>query len=509
MTARGRWILAATILASSMVFIDGTVVNVALPALQRELAASLADVQWVVEAYALFLSSLLLVGGATGDRVGRRRVFACGVGLFTAASIACGLAGTVRQLIVARAFQGIGGALLVPGSLAIISASFAERERGKAIGTWSGATALTTALGPVLGGWLIDHASWRVAFFMNVPLAVAVLVLTWRHVPESRNPQTRGPIDWLGASLVTLGFGATVFALIQAPTWDWGDARVLIAFVSAVLALTGFVVVELHHPTPMIPLQLFRARAFSAVNVLTLLLYAALGGALFFVPLDLIQVQHYSTTAAGAALLPMAALLGLFSRWSGGLMQRYDARMLLTVGPMIAACGFALFAFPGVESSYWRTFFPAGIALGTGLAITVAPLTTTAMNSVATDYAGVASGVNNAASRIAGLLAVAAFGAIIVPIFDRSLDDRLGEINIAPAVAQAIHAQRNRLAAIELPSDVDAVARAEAERAIGQAFVTGFRWVMLASALLALASAMCAWLLIKGAGALREEADLH
>jgi len=498
--ASGRWVLVATILASSMVFIDGTVVNVALPALQRELAASLADVQWVVEAYALFLSSLLLVGGAAGDRFGRRRVFACGVALFTAASIACGLAGTVRELIGARAVQGIGGALLVPGSLAIISASFEERDRGKAIGTWSGATSLTTALGPVLGGWLIDHASWRVAFFMNVPLAVAVLVLTWGHVPESHDPQTHGPIDWPGASLATLGLGAAVFALIQAPSWGWSDARLLIASVLAVLALTGFVVVELRHPAPMIPLRLFRVRTFSGVNLLTLLLYAALGGALFFVPLDLIQVQHYSTTAAGAALLPIPTLLGLLSRWSGGLMQRHDARVLLTVGPVVAACGLALFAVPDVESSYWRTFFPAALALGLGLAITVAPLTTTVMNSVSTVYAGAASGINNAASRIAGLLAVAAFGAIIAPIFDRSLHERLGAINIAPDVTEAIQAQRNKVAAIELPAEVDAAARAAAERAIGQAFVTGFRWVMLASALLALASAISAWLMVKGAG---------
>ena len=482
-----------------MVFIDATVVNVALPALQHQLAASLADAQWVVASYALFLASLLLVGGAAGDRFGRRRVFAWGVAVFAAASIWCGVAAGVRDLIVARAIQGIGGALLVPGSLAIISASFDERERGKAIGTWSAATALTMALGPVAGGWLIDHASWRAAFFINVPLALAVLVLTRRHVPESRNTGEQGPIDWLGASLVTVGLGAIVFALIESPMIGWGSPRILVPLLLGALALIAFIAVERRHRSPMLPLQLFRSRAFVGANVLTLLLYGALGGALFFVPLDLIQVQGYSTTAAGAALLPMVALLALLSRWSGGLIDRYGAGVPLIVGPLIAAAGFALFVVPAVGGSYWRTFFPAIVVLGLGMAITVAPLTTTVMNSVSTGFAGAASGINNAASRIAGLLAVAAFGVIMVPIFDRSLDDHLGRIDLPSPSVEAIKAQRGKLAAIELPASGDAASRAAAEAAIAQAFVTGFRWIAVVSALLALASSAGAWLMIKGA----------
>ena len=480
-----------------MVFIDATVVNVALPALQRSLGAGLADVQWVVESYALFLASLLLVGGAAGDRFGRRRVFCCGVAVFGAASVWCGLAGSALELIVARGLQGIGGALLVPGSLAIISASFEEGVRGKAIGTWSAATSLTTALGPVLGGWLIDHATWRAAFLMNVPLAIAVLALAWRHVPESRSGEVRGPIDWPGASLATLGLGAAVFALIEVATWGWRDARILVALGVAAVALAGFFAVELRHPAPMIPLRLFRARNFSGANALTLLLYGALGGALLFVPLNLIQVQHYSSTAAGAALLPMAALLGSLSRWSGGLVERRGARLPLTVGPALAACGFALLAVPGTNAGYWTGFFPGITALGLGMAITVAPLTTTVMNSVATGHAGTASGINNAASRIAGLLAVAAFGAIMVPIFDRNLDARLRNATIAPAAVAAIQAQRGKLAAIEVPANVDAPGRAAAEHAIGQAFVSGFRGIMAASALLAFASAFIGWRVIR------------
>ena len=480
-----------------MVFIDGTVVNVALPALQRELGASLADVQWVVESYALFLAALLLVGGAAGDRFGRRRVFALGVASFAVASVWCGLADSVRMLIVARAVQGIGGALLVPGSLAIISASFDEGARGKAIGTWSAATAITMALGPVLGGWLIDHASWRAAFFINVPLAVAVLALTLRHVPESRNPQAQGrALDWPGGSLVTLGLGGVVYALIEAPARGWADARIATALVLGVVALAAFIVVEIRHPAPMIPLQLFRSRAFTGANLLTLLLYAALGGGLFFLPLNLIQVQGYSTTAAGAALLPLVVLLALLSRWSGGSIDRYGARLPLVLGPVIAACGFALLAAPGVGGTYWATFFPALVVLGLGMAITVAPLTTTVMNSVATSHAGAASGINNAASRVAGVLAVALFGVVIIPVFDRSLHDRLGGADAAPALIEAIDAQRNKLAAIALPENIDPRNRAAAERAIGEAFVSGFRWVMLVSSVLALAGALGAWVLI-------------
>ena len=492
--------LAATIVASSMVFIDGTLVNVALPALQRELAATFSDVQWVVEAYALLLAALLLAGGAAGDRFGRRRVFAIGVALFAAASIGCGFAGSVAQLIAARAIQGIGGALLVPGSLAIISASFDAGERGKAIGTWSAATALTTALGPVIGGWLIDHGSWRAAFLLNVPLAISVLVLTARHVPESRNTGVAGPIDWPGALLATTGLAAVVYGLIETSTRGFGDVRVVVGVVAGVIALAGFVVVERRQASPMLPLQLFRARAFTGTNVLTLLLYAALGGGLFFVPLDLIEVQHYSATAAGAALLPLVVLLAALSRWSGGLVNRHGARLPLVVGPIIAGCGFALFAVPGVGGSYWTTFFPAIVVLGVGLGITVAPLTTTVMNAVPQDFVGAASGINNAASRVAGLLAVAVFGVIMLPIFERGLAERLDRALVAPEVAQAVARQRGKLAAIELPTTLDARDKAAAERAIADAFVTGFRAIMLVSAALALAGAASGWLAVSTAG---------
>lgn len=494
------WVLAATILASSMAFIDGTVVNVALPALQREFNASLVDVQWVIEAYALFLAALLLVGGAAGDRFGRRRVFLLGVALFAVSSIGCGFAGSVRALILARALQGIGGALLVPGSLAIISASFAEHDRGKAIGTWSGATAITAAIGPVLGGWLIDHLSWRAVFFINIPLAVAVIAIALRHVPESSNAETRGNLDWPGASLVTLGLGGVVYGLIESAAAGWSHPRIIASLFLGVLALAGFVAVEMRQVAPMMPPGLFRSKAFVGANLLTFLLYAALGGSLFFVPLNLIQVQGYSTTAAGAALLPLIVLLAVLSRWSGGLIDRYGAKAPLVIGPAIAACGFALLAVPSVGGSYWLTFFPATSVLGLGMAISVAPLTTTVMNSVEHGFAGAASGINNAASRVAALLAVALFGLIMAPIFNRNLRGNVERAGLSPAVIEAVEQQRNKLAAIELPASVDARETASAKQAIAAAFVTGFRWIMLISAALALASAVSAWLLIGSAG---------
>ncbi|MFL5659339.1 MAG: MFS transporter [Ktedonobacteraceae bacterium] len=494
----GPWILAATILGSSMAFIDGTVVNVALPVLQRDLQATVADVQWIVEAYSLFLAALILVGGSLGDHYGRRRIFAIGVALFAASSIWCGLSPNTTSLIIARAVQGIGGALLVPGSLAIISASFDAKQRGRAIGTWSGFTSITAALGPVLGGWLVQYASWRWVFFINVPLAIAVLVLLFWRVPESRDEGAPRSLDWWGALLATIALGSIVYGLIESNNLGLGHPVVLASEAAGVVALIVFLLVEARSKSPMLPLTLFRSRTFSGANIMTLFLYSALGGALFFVPFNLIQVQGYSPTASGAALLPLILIMFLLSRWSGGLVNRYGARLPLIVGPVIASIGFALFAVPDIGGSYWTTYFPAAVVLGIGMAISVAPLTTTVMGAVDASHAGIASGVNNAVSRTAGLLAIAVLGIFVSYTFTSILDSLLATLNVPSSVRQIIAAQHNKLASIDIPAGVSPATHAALVHAINESFVTGFRVVMLIAAALALASALSSFLLIEG-----------
>ena len=486
-TRGGAWVLAATILGSSMVFIDGTVVNVALPALQRALNATVTDVQWVVEAYALFLAALLLVGGSLGDLYGRRRVFVAGVVLFAAASAGCGFAPGIRMLIVARGLQGVGGALLVPGSLALISSSFCAEERGRAIGTWSGFTAMTAALGPVVGGWLIEHLSWRWVFFINVPLAVLVVAISMARVPESRDEKMVRRLDGWGAALATVGLCGITFALIEAGR---GGERALIAGGIGLVALGCFFVVESRSSAPMLPLDLFRSRPFSGANLMTLFLYGALGGTLFFLPLDLIQVQHYTATQAGAALLPLILLVFLLSRWSGGLIVRYGARLPLIIGPLIAGVGFGLFTRGAAGGSYWSGVFPAVIVLGLGLAVSVAPLTTTVMSSIDQSRAGVASGINNAVSRVAGLLAIAVMGLVFAASFNARLERGLDALGIAGVERRAVEAQRGKLAAA-MSEDV------RVQRLIRESFVGAYGVVLWIAVGLSVASALSAAVLIE------------
>ena len=496
--AVGRMVLLATILGSSMAFIDGTVVNVALPTLQRDFDASATGVQWVVQAYSLFLAALILVGGSLGDRYGRRRIFAIGVVVFTAASIACGVAPNLALLIVARALQGVGGALLVPGSLAIISATFPEDERGRAIGTWSGFTAITSAIGPVLGGWMVEAISWRAVFLMNVPLAAIVLLVTLRAVPESRDEEAAARLDWAGAGIVTVFLGTLIYGLTEAAASGFSGPLVLsLLAVSAVTAI-AFLIVERRVANPMVPLSLFRSRTFSGTNLLTLFLYAALGGALYFFPFNLIQVQGYSSTAAGAAMLPMILLMFGLSRWAGGLTGRYGPRLPLTIGPIVAAAGFLLFAVPDVGGSYWTTFFPAVVLLGLGLTITVAPLTTAVMGAVEGRHSGLASGVNNAVSRAAAVVAIAAFGILMAATFDRSLDADLERRDLPAAAEREIAAGRDQLAALEPPTNLSDEERAGIARDVDDSFVTGFRVVMIVSAVMALASGIAAAFTIGG-----------
>lgn len=493
-----RWTLVAAILGSSLAFIDGTVVNVALPAMQRALGATTSDAQWVMESYALFLASLLLVGGALGDRLGRKRIFMVGAIVFTLASVGCAWSTSVGSLVACRAVQGIGAALLVPGSLALISATFPPAERGAAIGTWSAFSGITAAIGPVIGGFLVDHYSWTWAFLVNVPLGVVLLVICIARVPESKGRKEDGAVDLSGASLVTIGLAGLVFALIEAPNRGWTAAAIWVPLAVGILALLLFVRMEGRIASPMLPLPLFRERSFLGANLLTLLLYAALGGSLFFLPLNLIQVQGYSATAAGAALLPFIGIMFALSRWAGGLVDRFGSKLPLTIGPVIAAIGFAMFTWPSIGGSYWATFFPSICVLGFGMTITVAPLTTTVMNAVSKDLAGTASGINNAVSRAASLLAIALFGLVLTLAFDARLNAALAAIHAPAELVSAVIMQRHKLAGIELPTgDSGAVATA-LRCAIAASFVSGFRWVMGISAALALLSAGIAALFLDG-----------
>jgi EmrB/QacA subfamily drug resistance transporter len=489
-------VLAATILGSSLSFIDGTVVNVALPTIQRDLSASAGDVQWVIEAYALFLSALLLAGGALGDRLGRRRMFAYGTAIFTLASMLCGLAPNLAVLVLARAVQGIGGALLVPGSLAIISAYFDEKKRGEAIGTWSSFTTITSALGPVLGGWLVQIGGWRWIFFINLPIAVLTLAITIRFVPESREAHDAGRFDWLGAALCTGGLGALVFGLVESSTLGLGSPFVVLMTLGGLAALVAFFVVEGREQSPLAPLSLFRSSTFLGANIYTLLLYGALGGTLYFLPFTLQQVQGYSPAQAGAALLPFTLIVFALSRQVGAMTAQIGTTRFLVIGALIVAGAFVLFALPGIGGSYWLTYFPAVVALSVGMSCVIAPLTTSVMGAVPADRTGVASGINNSASRTAGLLAVAVLNVVVIMVFSNVLSAHLAPVTMSHAARGAILAHSAKMLAIAIPPGLSPATQGAVHHALAASFMVGFRTAMLIGAGLAVASAaVAAWLM--------------
>ncbi len=482
-----------------MAFIDGTVVNVALPTMQSDFGATVGAMQWVVGAYGLLLGSLLLVGGSAGDLYGRRRVFIAGVLVFGGASIACAFAPTATTLILARGAQGLGAAMLVPGSLAIISASFPKDVRGQAIGTWAGFAALTTAAGPILGGWLVDILTWRAIFWINVPIAAVTIALARAYVPESRSRTTAAGLDWWGAGLAAIGLGGVTFGMIGLTEVDGSRSQVWVALGLGIVALALFLRVEARADAPMLPLGLFRSSAFTGANILTVFLYFALSAALFLVPFNLIQVHGYSATGAGAAFLPFTLVLGLLSRWTGKLLDQHGARLPLIVGPAVAGVGFLLLAVPGTDGSYWSTFFPAMIVLGIGMAVAVAPLTTTVMNAVDADFSGVASGINNAASRTAGLIAVAAVGAVAVNAYGGALEPRLADLELQEGVQLGLVAAREQLAATDVPAQLNPELALAVRMAINVSFLSSFRLVMVGTAGFALLATVTAALTIPAA----------
>jgi EmrB/QacA subfamily drug resistance transporter len=482
------WVLLAAILGSSIAFVDESVVSVALPAIETDLAVSVVVIQWLVNAYTLCLSAFLLTGGAAGDLFGRRRIFVFGVAIFAAASVWCGLSPNITQLIGARAIQGIGAALLIPSSLAIIGATFDETERGKAIGTWAGFSAIAAAVGPLLGGWIVDHFSWRWIFLINPLLALPTIWIALYRVSESRDAQAQGGLDWRGSILAFMSLGSLAFALISAPVLGWSNATVLVTLLLGLLLLAVFLWQEGRSRAPMLPLGLFRSRTFSAVNLLTLLLYAALAGTFFFLPFALIQVQGFSAALAGAAFLPFTLIMGALSRWSGGLLDRMGAKWLLVIGPIIAAVGFALLALPVGGRSYWAFLAPIAI-LGFGMVVSVAPLTTTVMDAVPAHQTGVAAGINNAVASVANLLAVAILGALALGIYNQALDSSLRAQAVSGEVKQAVLAARGQFVTAPALSMVQGSDRQIAETIIKGSLAKSIRVIMLVSAVLALAGA--------------------
>jgi EmrB/QacA subfamily drug resistance transporter len=488
--AAGRWVLAASVLGSSMAFIDGTVVSVALPVLQQDLGATVSGAQWIVEAYALFLSSLVLVGGSLADRFGRRKIFAIGAAAFAAASLACGLAPDTRWIIVARAAQGVGAALLVPSSLAMLGAAFAPDERGRAVGTWSALTSTAGAVGPALGGWLVQAISWRAVFLLNLPIAAAVLWIAARKVPETRSPSS-GPLDLGGAFLATAGLGTVVYGLIEAAAVGWANPRAWGATAAGIVLLAAFVVVEVRSRQPMVPLGLFRNRTFTAANLLTFFLYGALAATFFFLPFVLIQARGYKPAAAGAAMLPLVVIISALSRSAGALADRFGARLPLTVGPLIVAAGFVLFAVSPPEASFVKSLLPALCVFGLGMAVTVAPLTAAVLNAVDRKEQGAASGINNAVARVAALLAIAVFGIVAAASFNRSLDRRLAAAGVSPATVRLLEPERSRLGAMKAPAGTSETEAREIRQAVAKSLDASFRVVSTACAGLALLAAAC------------------
>ena len=499
--AFGRQVLLVTILASSMAFIDGTALNVVLPILQTDLQARGADLLWIVNAYLLMLASLILIGGSLGDIFGRKKIFASGMLIFLFASLICGIAPNINVLIAARVLQGIGGALMIPGSLAILSANFPANLRGRAIGTWSAATTLVMIVGPVLGGLLGDLGLWRLVFLINIPIGIFSLVLLLTKIPESQNNSLPRVVDYPGAILVALGLAGLTWGLLSAPETGISDPAVLISIIGGFLALVVFFLVQSRRKFPMMPLNLFKSRAFSGANLLTLFLYGALNVAMVFFSLNLVQAQNYSPSLAGMAMLPFMLFLTLLSRWSGGLSDRIGPRLPLIVGPAIVGIGFFLLALPGQTSGadqYWTTFFPGIAAFGIGMGITVAPLTTTVMSSLPVQYSGTASGINNAVSRIAGVLAVAVLGAAAIASFQTGLVERSAHIPLTSQQAVELATGASRLGDTPLPSGLDPIQSAAVKNAIQLAFISSYRTILIACAALAWLSALMAAFFIPG-----------
>ena len=494
----GKWIMVSTILASAMAFIDGTALNVVLPSLQRSLQASGADLFWILNAYLLMLASLILIGGSMGDKLGRKKVFMAGIFIFICGSLTCGFAPGVFYLILFRIIQGIGGALMIPGSLSLISSSINEKERGKAIGTWSAFTTVVTMGGPILGGALADAGLWRYIFFINIPIGIVALIILFFKVEESKDDTVDHSLDFPGAVTIALGLALVTFGFLRMPAVGFGNWQVYMALVAGVVMLIIFVVIEAKSKHPMMPLQLFANATFSGTNLLSLFLYAGLGAGMLFLSLNLVQVQGYSQLQSGLTFLPFTLMMVSIARFAGSLADKYGPRLFLICGPAAAGLGLLILSFvkqTAGPSAYWTTFFPGVIVFGLGISFTVSPLTTAVMGSVSDHFSGTASGVNNAVTRIANVFANAIFGALAVLFFAGALAANIQNIKLEQTQKQQVMAQAADLGNAKVPKGM---ANNEAiEKAYHESFISAYSDIMKISAGLGFTGALMAVVFIR------------
>jgi len=493
-TLVGKLILTSTILASAMAFLDSTVVNIAIPTIQLQLNATLTDIQWIVNGYVLMLCSLILISGALGDRFGRKRVFTLGIGLFITASFLCGISHSIIQLEIFRAIQGIGGAMMVPGSLSIINIAFEENVRGRAIGLWSGFAGGVAALGPLVGGWLVQYLGWPSIFYINIPLGLLALFLAIRYIPETRNNEST-KIDSVGAVLVFLSLLGISYGLISIPDLGWSNPIILISLIGGLLAFICFILIEKKVKEPLVPFHIFQSSLVTGANLATLFLYFALSGVIFFLILNFQQIQHYRPIIAGLGMLPTILIITFLSGSGGTFADKIGPRIPMIVGPLIVSIGMALLIIPGTNANYFIQYLPSLILVGLGMSIVIAPLTKSAL-SVEEKYSGAASGVNNAVARVAGLLAVALLGVIVVSLFRGQLADKMITSPLSNSEQHQIMMQKNKLGGIEIPSQFTRQSKQVAQGAIENSFIYSFRWAMGINAFLALLSAVTAFFTI-------------
>jgi EmrB/QacA subfamily drug resistance transporter len=499
-SAEGKWIMVSAILASAMAFIDGTALNVVLPALQKSLNATGADLFWLLNAYLLMLASLILIGGSLGDKLGRKKVFMLGILVFILGSTACGLAPTVFLLIIFRIVQGVGGALMIPGSLSLISSSINENERGKAIGTWSAITTVVTIGGPILGGSLADAGLWRYIFFINVPIGIAALIILMSKVKESRNEDADKAVDIGGAIAIAFSLALITFGFLRIPALGLKSPQVYLTLLGGVILLFVFILIEKKSKHPMMPLNLFANPIFTGVNLLTFFLYAGLGAGMLFLSLNLVQVQGYSQLQSGLTFLPFTVLMIIIARFAGTLADKYGPRLLLIVGPATAGMGLLILSFIKQTSGpaeYWTSFFPGIIVFGLGMSFTVAPLTATVMSSVSDHLSGTASGVNNALTRIANVFANAIFGALAVLLFAGALQSKVQSIPLDSNVKQAVVKEAANLGNARIPNEFDPKYKAEITKSYRESFIQAYSDIMKISAGLGFLGALMIVLFIR------------